>query len=195
MSKMDEKTKEVKKLSMIPCFMKVFCEQGLDGAFMRKLASASGVSLALLYQYFENKDDIIRQSTAHYHERIQQELTAVIIGSIDRPEEMPGVILDYVDSVIDICRFLLQVMAHPTYCAMMEETGQRVTAHIMKVAEVLREKRGLSEETAVGVAFLLNSIVNDYILKKSRENFLAQFGAIHHQVTCISRLSDSFQSI
>lgn len=178
MSKMNEKMREEKKDAMIPCFMKVFCEQGLDGAFMRKLASASGVSLALLYQYFENKDDIIRQSTAHYHERIQQELTKVIVIYIDKPDEMPGKILDYVDSVIDICRFLLQVMAHPTYCAIMEVTGQQVTAHIMEVATLLQEKRGQKEDTAVGAAFLLNSIVNDYILKKSRQSFLTQFGAI-----------------
>lgn len=178
MSKMNSQAREEKKLSMIPCFMKVFCEQGLDGAYMRKLASACGVSLALLYQYFENKDDIIRQCTAHYHERIQRELTVVIIGSMDKPGEMPDRILDYVDSVLDICRFLLQVMAHPTYCAMMEETGQRVTGHIMEVAGLLHEKRELSEETATGVALLLNSIVNDYILKRSKESFLVQLGAI-----------------
>lgn len=178
MSKMDKKTKETRKLLMLPCFMKVFCEQGLDGSFMRKLAPASGVSLALLYQYFENKDDIIRQCTVHYHEQIQQELTGIFIAYMDKPEEMPGRILDYVDNVLDICRFLMQVMAHPTYCAMMEETGQRVTAHIMTVAGLLQEKRGLNEDAAVGTAFLLNSIVNDYILKRSKEQFLAQFGAI-----------------
>lgn len=91
---------------------------------------------------------------------------------------MPGRILNYVDNVLDICRFLLQVMAHPTYCAMMEETGLRVKAHIMGLAKLLREKLGLNEETASGTAFLLNSIVNDYILKRSKEKLLAQFGVI-----------------
>ena len=90
---------------------------------MRKPASASGVSPALLHQYFENKDDIIRQSTAYCHERIQRELTAVIVGSVERPEEMPGRILEYIDGVLDICRFLLQVMAHPTCCTMMGKPG------------------------------------------------------------------------
>lgn len=60
MSKMDSQAREEKKLSMIPCFMQVFCEQGLDGAFMHRLPSASGVSLALLYQYFKNKDAIVQ---------------------------------------------------------------------------------------------------------------------------------------
>lgn len=178
MSKMDQQTREEKKLSMIPRFMKVFCEQGLDGAFMRRLASASGVSLALLYQYFENKDDIIRQCTAHYHERIQREITQVIITYMDKPEEMPDRILEYIDSVVDICRFLLQVMAHPTYCAMMEETGLRVNGQIVEVAGRLQSERELNVEIAAGVAFLLNSIINDYILKKSRESFFTQFRAI-----------------
>lgn len=178
MSKMNKKTREEKKLMMISAFMKVFCEHGLDGAFMRRLASSSGVSLALLYQYFEDKDDIIQQCTAHYHERIQRELTAVFAGYIDQPDEMPDRILEYIDGVLNICRFLLQVMAHPNYCAMMEETEQRVTEHIMEVARLLQEKLGLNQEAAVGAAFLLNSIVNDYILKKSREHFLVQFESI-----------------
>lgn len=178
MSEKNKSKREERKLSMIPCFMKIFCEQGLDGAFMRKLAPAAGVSLALLYQYFEDKDDIIRQCTLHYHERIQRELTGIIFRCIDRPEEMPDRILQYIDSVIDICRFLLQVMAHPTYCAMMDESGRQVEEHIMEVAGLLRERQGLTQEAATGAAFLLNSTVNDYILKKSRESFSVQFGAI-----------------
>ena len=178
MSKTDKRTREEKKLSMIPCFMKVFCEHGLDGAFMRRLAPAADVSLALLYQYFEDKDDIIRQCTLHYHEQIQRALTGIVFDCIDCPEEMPDRILQYIDGVIDICRFLLQVMAHPTYCAMMEDSGRQVNEHIMEVACLLEEKRRLDRDTAVGAAFLLNSIVNDYILKKSRESFSAQFGAI-----------------
>lgn len=178
MGKMDSKTREEKKLSMIPCFMGVFCEQGLDGAFMRRLAASAGVSLALLYQYFENKDDIIRQCTLYYHERIQRELTAVLARCINQPEEMPGRILEYIDSVIDVCRFLLQVMAHPTYCTMMEDSGRQVAKHITRFAVLLEKKRGTDRDTALGAAFLLNSMVNDYILKKSRESFLTQFGAI-----------------
>lgn len=170
--------REEKRLLMIPCFMKVFCEQGLDGAFMRKLASSGGVSEGLLYQYFENKDDLIRQCTVHYHQRIQRELTAVLTRYIDQPEKMPGRMLKYVDSVVDICRFLLQVMAHPTYCAMMEQSSHQVTEQIMEAAELLQKRQGLSEQAAVGAAFLLNSIINDYILKKSKESFLVQFGAI-----------------
>lgn len=178
MGKTEKKTREEKKLAMIPSFMKVFCAHGLDGAFMRRLAPAAGVSPALLYQYFENQDDIIRQCTLYYHERIQQELTGILFDFIDRPEEMPDQILQYIDSVLDICRFLLQVMAHPTYCAMMEESDRQVTGHIMEVAELLEEKRELPREAATGAAFLLNSIVNDYILKKSKESFLVQFEAI-----------------
>lgn len=172
------KRREERKQSMICGFIRAFCEEGLDGAYVSKLTAAAGVSEALLYRYFENRDDVIRQCTIQYHEQIEKDLTEIIIRYLDSPDLMPGKILEYIDGVMDICRFLLQVMAHPAYCAMMEDSERQVAEHIIEVADLFEEKRRMDRNTAVGAAFLLNSIVNDYILKKSRESFFTQFGAI-----------------
>lgn len=175
--KVEQKRKE-KKLDMISSFIKVFCELGLDGTYMRRLASSAGVSEALLYRYFENKDDIIRQCIIQYHGQIQEDLSQIFAANLHHPNQMSDKVLEYVDSVIDICRFLLQVMAHPAYSIMMEKTGQQVNEYIQTIAYLMERKLALDHYTAYGTAFLLNSIVNDYILKKSRENFLAQFHVV-----------------
>lgn len=182
MSEKVKQKRDEKKLAMIASFIEVFSRQGLDGTFMRRLASSAGVSEGLLYRYFEDKDDIIRQCTVHYHEQIQKELTALFAAYLHKPNQMPDRLLEYVDSVLDICRFLLQVMAHPTYSSMMEDTGKRVNAHILNVAGLFQEKLSMERDAAVGAAFLLNSIVNDYVLKKSREYFLVQFQAVQQCV-------------
>lgn len=182
---MENKTsmkRQKKKAAMIAYFIGVFCEQGLDGAYMRRLATSAGVSEGLLYQYFADKNDIIRQCTTLYHEQIQRELTEVIIKHIEKAEQLPGAVLDYIDSVIDICRFLLQVMAHPTYCTMMNETGQQVKGYIGHVAKLFEERLCIDPAVALGSSQLLNSMVNDYILKKSREDFLIQFAIVKRQV-------------
>lgn len=177
-----EKRREERKQGMIRGFIKAFCEEGLDGAYVSKLTAAAGVSEALLYRYFKNKDDVIRQCTIQYHEQIEIEIMDIFIRDLDSPDLLPQRILAYIDEVIDICRFLLQVMAHPTYCSMMYETGKQVKEHIGKAAVLIEEKLGLESDAALGSAHLLNSIVNDYILKKSKEDFLLQFAVVRRQI-------------
>lgn len=178
MSEKMKQKRDQKRVAMISDFIKVFCEQGLDGTYMRKLASSTGVSEALLYRYFENKDDIIKQCVIQYHEQIQRELTGVFRVYLHQPENLPERILFYVDQVIDVCRFLLQVMAHPKYSSIMEETVVSVNQHIYSIAALFQEQMGADWELALGASFMMNSLVNDYILKKSRENFLVQFEAM-----------------
>jgi TetR/AcrR family transcriptional regulator, cholesterol catabolism regulator len=58
---------------------RVFCEKGYEGASMRDLSRASGVSLAGLYYYFESKERLLYQ--------IQKETFSTIVAKLkDRLE-------------------------------------------------------------------------------------------------------------
>lgn len=167
--------REKKIHDMIASFIEVFCQEGLDGVSMRKLTAAANMTDSLVYRYFKNKEDIIRQCTVLHHERIQKNITEILIENINCPENMAEKLLAYVDSVLGTCRFLLQVMAHPTYCTMMDDSRQLVDRCIMQFAAEIQVKWNLSREKSAGIAVLLNSIINDYVLRKSRENFMLQF--------------------
>src|SRR5260370_29010315 len=64
----------------------VFCEKGYQGASMRDLSRASGMSLAGLYYYFESKERLLFLIQRHTFSTIVQRLKARLEGVTD-PEQ------------------------------------------------------------------------------------------------------------
>ena len=61
----------------------VFCKKGYEGASMRDLSRASGMSLAGLYYYFESKERLLYLIQKHTFTTIVQRLKARLEG-VDR---------------------------------------------------------------------------------------------------------------
>lgn len=183
MSELIKAKQEKRKLAMIRSFMGVFSKYGLDGAYVRRLAKGAKETEATVYRHFKNKDDVIKQCSTFYHVLTQKELTDIIMMYIDQLDLLPEKILNYVDTVIDVCRFLMQVMAHPTYCDIMLETSKQVEAYILSFAATLEERYRITKADSEGAAIFMNSIVNDYILKKSKERFMLQYGSFKKLIT------------
>jgi TetR/AcrR family transcriptional regulator, cholesterol catabolism regulator len=64
----------------------VFCEKGYEGASMRDLSRASGMSLAGLYYYFESKERLLFLIQKHAFTTIVQRLKARLQG-VSEPEQ------------------------------------------------------------------------------------------------------------
>jgi TetR/AcrR family transcriptional regulator, cholesterol catabolism regulator len=64
----------------------VFCEKGYEGASMRDLSRASGMSLAGLYYYFESKERLLYLIQKHTFSTIVQRLKLRLAG-VSEPEE------------------------------------------------------------------------------------------------------------
>src|SRR5438034_11194638 len=64
----------------------VFCEKGYEGASMRDLSRASGMSLAGLYYYFESKERLLFLIQKHTFTTVVQRLKKRLDASAD-PEE------------------------------------------------------------------------------------------------------------
>ena len=58
----------------------VFCKKGYEGASMRDLSRASGMSLAGLYYYFESKERLLFLIQKHTFTTIVQRLKARLEG-------------------------------------------------------------------------------------------------------------------
>src|ERR1700731_38173 len=61
----------------------VFCEKGYEGASMRDLSRASGMSLAGLYYYFESKERLLYLIQKHTFSTIVQRLKGRLEGVTD----------------------------------------------------------------------------------------------------------------
>jgi TetR/AcrR family transcriptional regulator, cholesterol catabolism regulator len=75
----------------------VFCEKGYQGASMRDLSRASGMSLAGLYYYFESKERLLFLIQRHTFTTIVQRLKLRLEGVSDPEQQIRIFILNHLD--------------------------------------------------------------------------------------------------
>jgi TetR/AcrR family transcriptional regulator, cholesterol catabolism regulator len=67
---------------------RIFCEKGYEGASMRDLSRAAGMSLAGLYHYFESKEDLLYLIQKHTFRTIIERLQERLKESEDAEERI-----------------------------------------------------------------------------------------------------------
>src|SRR5438477_6006452 len=75
----------------------VFCEKGYEGASMRDLSRASGMSLAGLYYYFESKERLLYLIQRHTFSTIVQRLRVRLEGMNDPEDRIRVFILNHLE--------------------------------------------------------------------------------------------------
>src|ERR1700733_4989070 len=75
----------------------VFCEKGYEGASMRDLSRASGMSLAGLYYYFESKERLLFLIQKHTFTTIVQRLKSRLDGVNDPEQQIRIFIRNHLD--------------------------------------------------------------------------------------------------
>jgi AcrR family transcriptional regulator len=75
----------------------VFCEKGYEGASMRDLSRASGMSLAGLYYYFKSKERLLFLIQKHTFTTIVQRLKARLEGVADPEQQIRIFILNHLE--------------------------------------------------------------------------------------------------
>jgi AcrR family transcriptional regulator len=75
----------------------VFCKKGYEGASMRDLSRASGISLAGLYYYFESKERLLFLIQKHTFSTIVQRLKTRLQGVSDPEQQIRIFILNHLD--------------------------------------------------------------------------------------------------
>ncbi|MGA7931698.1 MAG: TetR/AcrR family transcriptional regulator [Candidatus Sulfotelmatobacter sp.] len=75
----------------------VFCKKGYEGASMRDLSRASGMSLAGLYYYFESKERLLFLIQKHTFTTIVQRLKSRLEGVSDPEQQIRILILNHLE--------------------------------------------------------------------------------------------------
>jgi AcrR family transcriptional regulator len=75
----------------------VFCTKGYEGASMRDLSRASGMSLAGLYYYFESKERLLFLIQKHTFTTVVQRLKTRLAGVSDPEERLRVFILNHLE--------------------------------------------------------------------------------------------------
>lgn len=89
----------------------VFCEKGYEGASMRDLSRATGMSLAGLYYYFESKDRLLFLIQKHTFTTILEKLKARLEDVADPEERIRVFILNHLEYFVSNQQ-ALKVLSH-----------------------------------------------------------------------------------
>jgi TetR/AcrR family transcriptional regulator, cholesterol catabolism regulator len=104
----------------------VFYERGYDGASMRELSRASGMSLAGLYYYFESKERLLYLIQKHTFETIVEHLRDRLKEVADPEQRIRVLILNHLDYFLSNPK-AMKVLSHEDD-ALKDELGTRIAA-------------------------------------------------------------------
>jgi AcrR family transcriptional regulator len=108
----------------------VFCEKGYEGASMRDLSRASGMSLAGLYYYFESKERLLFLIQKHTFTTIVQRLKTRLEGVSDPEQQMRVFILNHLE----------YFLAHPASMKVLSHEAEALkNGFASEVAAIKRE--------------------------------------------------------
>jgi AcrR family transcriptional regulator len=137
----------------------VFCEKGYEGASMRDLSRASGMSLAGLYYYFESKERLLFLIQKHTFATVVQRLKAGLVGVTDPEEKIRIFILNHLEYFL-ANRAAMKVLSHEAdalndgFASELAAVKREYYRICVGLLEELKENCGLQFSTRIAVLSL-----------------------------------------
>jgi TetR/AcrR family transcriptional regulator, cholesterol catabolism regulator len=137
----------------------VFCKSGYEGASMRDLSRASGMSLAGLYYYFESKERLLFLIQKHTFSTIVEQLKTRLEGITDPEQKIRIFILNHLEYFL-ANQAAMKVLSHEsevlrngygTEVAAIKREYYRIATGLL---EELKRERTLQVSTRIAVLSL-----------------------------------------
>lgn len=174
-----ETESQKRRLELLEKCFDTFCEFGLENTGMKKLSDACGVTNAALVYYFQNKDNIIIQSTAHCMAKVEDDFMAKAPMSFEDIErflrEMP-----YLTAKLHGAkyRFMYQVYASPKYREYGKEFFKGVNLRYAEYAKLLSTKLLMPADFIQGMIYIFVRACVHYALFEDEEYLNLQLNAV-----------------
>ncbi len=137
----------------------VFYEKGYEGASMRDLSRASGMSLAGLYYYFDSKEKLLYLVQKHTFETVLQRLRERLPGAGEPEQRLRIFILNHLEYFLANQKGM-KVLSHEDE-ALKNHFGREILAIkreyyriCLELLEELKRARGLSFNSRIAVLSL-----------------------------------------
>jgi AcrR family transcriptional regulator len=137
----------------------VFCDKGYEGASMRDLSRASGMSLAGLYYYFESKERLLFLIQKHTFTTIVQRLKARLESVGDSEERVRIFILNHLEYFL-ANQAAMKVLSHEAealkngFAAEVAAIKREYYRICVGLLDELKRERGLEFSTRIAVLSL-----------------------------------------
>ena len=180
---MQEKGIPERRTAFLETCFDTFCENGLENTSLKMLADACGVTNgSLLYyfeSYFESKDNLVIEATAHCMAKVENDFMAqapTSFADIERfLREMP-----YLTAKLHGAkyRFMYQVYASPKYREYGKEFFKGVNIRYHNYAELLSGKLGMPTDFIQGMTYLFVRACVHFALFEDEDYLQLQLNAI-----------------
>ena len=134
----------------------VFCRKGYEGASMRDLSRASGMSLAGLYYYFESKERLLFLIQKHTFSTIVQRLKARLEGINDSEQRIRIFILNHLEYFL-ANQQAMKVLSHEAealkngFASEISTIKRQYYRICVGLLDDLKRERGLQFSTRIAV--------------------------------------------
>lgn len=175
----EEKGIPARRVAFLETCFDVFCENGLENTGLKMLADACGVTNGNLLYYFDSKDNIVIEATAHCMAKVEDDFMAKAPTSVEDIErflrEMP-----YLTAKLHgkKYRFMYQVYASPKYREYGKEFFKGVNARYYEYAVQFSQKLGMPVGFIRGMTYIFVRACVHYALFEDEEYLRLQLEAI-----------------
>lgn len=180
-----------RKIQLLERCFDAFCEGGLENTSLQKLAEACGVTNGALVYYFQTKDNIVIQSTAHCMAKVEDDFMAKAPTSFEDIErflrEMP-----YLTAKLHGAkyRFMYQVYSSPKYREYGKKFFEGVNVRYHAYAELLSHKLGMPVDFIQGMIYIFVRASVHYAMFEDEEYLNLELNAIR---TSLKLFANQFQ--
>jgi AcrR family transcriptional regulator len=157
----------------------VFYEKGYEGASMRDLSRATGMSLAGLYYYFESKEKLLYLIQKHTFETILAQLSPRLEGVIDPEQQVRMFISNHLEYFLANQK-AMTVLSHEdevlkdAYRDEIREIKRRYYQICRDIVDRLKRERRLDLDTRISVLSLFGMMNWIYTWYRPRDGDAAQ---------------------
>lgn len=156
MRTVNEEAHRAKKIEIMEKCYDCYAENGLGGIGVKGIAEACGCNPASLYQYFDNLDDLIIQSTAYCMAKVEDDFMA-------KAPTDPQDVMRFINEIPywtaekhgKKYRLMYQVYTHPKYIEYGKKFFEGVNERYTEYAKQLESKIGIPYTIITPLIFIL----------------------------------------
>ena len=165
MRTVNEKARSTKKIELMEKCYDCYAEHGLGTVGIKGLAEACGCSSASLYQYFDNLDDLIIQSTEYCMNKVEDEIMAKAPTDVrDLWQFIDGTPFWIAEKYGKKYRLMFQIYTCPKYREHSQKYFADVDRRYTEYAKILESKLGIPYQELTPLIFTLFGIYSHYAL-------------------------------
>lgn len=179
MRTLNEELHERRKQEIMEKCFDCYAEYGINNVGIKGLGKACGMASGVIYNYFENLDDLIIQATAHCMSKVEDDF-------MEKAPLTPDEVYRFIDEIPywtaehhgKKYRLMYQVYTNPKYIEYGKKFFEGVNERYTQYAEQLEPNIGIPKNVIVSFIFMLIRASVHYALFEDEYYLQAQLSTL-----------------